>query len=590
MGPPPSPTARRTGTALLLAAALLPSPAAADEAAEAAKRFREAFSGTLAERLGPPGKVEKDATALLPQGIVVEPGPFDEAVRRLRAPVEERMALRERVMGETGAAPGSGADIGKAVRGMEAENADLAARIAAVEASYAEVYDAGYMESGEKQHRARKLAAILIPLYRSLALRNGAVAARAAEALARSRDPARVQGVLSALDDGSPALRAAAAGAAGRLGGGADASFLAPLRNRARDDAVPAVRAAALAALLRWNLALVKDDLVAALGDPAWEVRALAAAACARGKVLEATEALVAALGKEGGRLRRDLDEALRALHGVSFVGDAALWRRWLDENRPAVEERTAAAAASPDRDRPLGPPESWEAPAAAGREPDAPDGGGKPGNPTSSFYGIDTTSRRVLFVVDISKSMEDPSVARPPTATGGRDEYAAPKGNARIDVAKWQLHRAVAALPKDAVFNLVVFSESYKSWQDSMVEASPAAKAKAHAFVDGLKPNGVTNIADSLDEAFDQAGAGPLAVPAKGAKGGLAVDTVFLLSDGNPNRGRLSDLPALLEDAVARARARRIVLHAVGIGEVAGSEFLRSLAERTGGRYVGFR
>ncbi|MCK6479502.1 MAG: kinetochore protein SPC24, partial [Planctomycetes bacterium] len=129
MGPPPSPTARRTGTALLLAAALLPSPAAADEAAEAAKRFREAFSGTLAERLGPPGKVEKDATALLPQGIVVEPGPFDEAVRRLRAPVEERMALRERVMGETGAAPGSGADIGKAVRGMEAENADLRAQL-----------------------------------------------------------------------------------------------------------------------------------------------------------------------------------------------------------------------------------------------------------------------------------------------------------------------------------------------------------------------------------------------------------------------------------------------------------------------------
>ena len=586
--------ARALTATLLLAAALTgtASARAEDGAAEAAKRFRDAFlaGGSITERLGSPGKVEKDAVALLPGGMVIEAGPFDQAMKRLLDPVEARMALRERAMGEAGAAPAAVADIGKAVAGMEKENADFAARIAAVEASYAEVYDAGYMESGEKVHRARKLAAVLIPLYRSLALRNAAVAARAPGALARSKDPARQQWVISGFADGSPAVRAAAAGAAGLLGGGRDAALLAPLQKSLRDDAVPAVRAAALAALLRWNLALVKDDVVAALTDPAWEVRALAAAACARGKVLEATDALVRALEKEGGRLQKDIEAALRALHGVGFEGDAALWRRWLEENRASVEERTKAAAASPDRERPLGPPQSWEAPAAGGREGDGPAEDGKPRNPTSSFYGIDTTSRRVLFVVDISKSMEEPAVARPPTVTGGKDEFASPKGNSKIEVARWQLHRAVAALPKDAIFNIVVFSESYKSWQDAMVEASPAAKAKAHAFVEGLKPNGVTNIADSLDEAFDLAGAGPLAVPPKGAKGGLAVDTVFLLSDGNPNRGRFSDLPALLEDAVARARASRLVIHAVGIGEVAGSEFLKSLAARTGGRYVGFK
>ena len=279
------------------------------------------------------------------------------------------------------------------------------------------------------------------------------------------------------------------------------------------------------------------------------------------------------------------------ALHGVSFVGDAALWRRWLEENRAAVEERARAAAEAGASHRPIGPPGTWDFP-AAGPEAGAPSEADpeRKGNPTSSFYGIDTGSRRVLFVVDISKSMEDPAVARPPTASGPKDPFASPLGNARIDVARWQLHRAVAALPKDAAFNIVVFSESYKSWQDSMVEASPAVKARAHAFIDGLKPNGVTNIADSLDEAFDLAGAGPMAVPPKGAAQGLAVDTVFLLSDGNPNRGRVSDLPVLLEDVLARNRAARLVFHAVGIGEVAGSEFLASLARRTGGLYVGFR
>ena len=391
---------------------------------------------------------------------------------------------------------------------------------------------------------------------------------------------------MAATGDASPAVRAAAVAALGRL---ADPGDLETVRKVLRADRVARVRYEALAALGHWPRGDVADAVAGALGDEAWEVRSLAGAFCAAAGFADRAGPLVEALAKEKGRLRTDLDEDLHALFGVRFYGDAGMWRRWLADNADAVAAKSAAAAGA--RDRPLGPLDGWAGnPGGAGTKegvaPEAEEGR----NRTSSFYGIDTTSNRVLFVVDISRSMLDPSVARPPTATGGASRFASPEGGARIDVARWQLHRAVEALPEDAVFNLVVFSESYRSWKEGMTAASARNKAAAHAFIDALPPNGTTNIADSLDEAFDLAGAGPLAVPGAKDPPGLAVDTVFLLSDGNPNRGRLCDLGALLESVAARNLRARIVFHAVGIGEVAGSEFLRDLAGRTGGRYVGFK
>jgi len=179
-----------------------------------------------------------------------------------------------------------------------------------------------------------------------------------------------------------------------------------------------------------------------------------------------------------------------------------------------------------------------------------------------------------MIFVVDISRSMLDPSGAKPAAATGRKNPYKVPAGGSKLDIAKWQLHRAIHDLPKAAVFDIVVYSESYKVWAPELMQATPRNKKKAHAFVERLKGNGTTNIADSLDKAFALLGA----------------DTLYLLSDGDPNRGRIADLEALLADTTARNRIRRLVIHTVGIGEAEGSTFLKELARRTGGRYVGFR
>ncbi len=573
-----SPMGRPLRRALAFVVLLAAPVAAADDRAQA---VREAFKPL---RLPAAGKLEKDVTAALPAGIVIEAKPFHDLVARVGGPLEAALRAREVAVGAMKDTPTlAQADaLAAGWKVVDGEAEDLLARVAAVEARYAGVYNLEWDAAGEKERTTRKPTAVLVPLYRRLLEREADLAALVADALGGLRDAEGVAWLgRTVAADLSPSLRAAVADALGRVRG---PEGLAPLRKAATADPEPAVRLRALRALAGGTVAEVKDGAVAALADPAWEVRALAAAICAKGGILDAVGPLIAALGKESGRLRQDFDDALFALVGVRMDGDAAPWQRWWTENQASVAARARAREAEGVYAKPLGPVDDGP----AGGEEAAKEGKGT----TAAFYGIETKSKRIVFVIDISRSMEQPAQEKPPVVTGGsgKDPWASPRGDAKLAIAKWQLHRAVAALPADAWFDVIVYSESYRVWQPQMVEASAKGKAKAHEWVDAIVANGTTNVCDALDRAFELAGALPLPVKAKAPHPPLAADTVFLLSDGDPNRGRVTELGALGDDLVARARSARIVLHTIGIGEVAGSSFLASLAKRTGGRYVGFK
>lgn len=524
-------------------------------AAAPADEFKDAFKRL---RLPKASKLAKDIAPRLPAGIVIEPGPFDALVAKLLEPYAAQLDLREKVM--------PGLDARKATSAFKVltkENDDLVKSIMRVEDTYAQAYNRGYMESSEGARRDRKLAATLIPFYRRLMLRNARIAS-----LARPD--------AAALTAPDPALRAAAVEAAAGRG------ELEAVRKAAVSDRHPAVRSRALRSLLKFKIAAIEETVIAALQDPAWEVRALAATICVRARLVAATGALIAALEKEPGRLRKDLDDALFALTGVRMYGDVALWRKWYESNRETVERKAKELREQGAYDKPLGSLEGGDAEGEGADE-------AKRKGATSAFYGITTQSKRIVFIIDISRSMQDTAAAKPgPTSGRKKNPYEAPKGGTKLDIAKWQLHRAVHDLPKDAVFDILVYSESYKLWEPEMVDASARGKKKAHRFIDQLNGNGTTNIADSLDRAL--ALIGVTFGPGADRREDLAADTIYLLSDGNPNRGRLSDLDALLDEFVARNRLARLVVHTIGIGEAAGSTFLKELARRTGGRYVGFR
>jgi hypothetical protein len=501
----------------------------------AADDYKQAFKPL---RLPKPSKLEKELGPKLPKGIVIDAAPFDALVASLLEPHAARLDLRAKVIATL-----DDRKVAAAFKVLGKENAEIRKRIAGVEEAYAEHYNKGFDERSEGAKRTRKLASVLLPFYRTLLLRNAQVAGAARPGPAS----------LSAPD---PALRAAAVRVSENL---------AAVARAAREDKDADVRADALLALLRFKVRDIRATVTAALGDASWRVRALAVAICARARLVAAAGPLIEALAKEDGRLRKDIDDALYALTGARMYGDVDLWRKWWAANRERIAREAEKLEQSGAYDKVLGGLDADEL--EEGDESKRKGG-------TSAFYGIPTQSTRMVFVVDISRSMQDQSQARPSAPTGrGKDPYPAPMGASKLAIAKWQLHRAVEALPKKAVFAVVVYSESYAAWKDELAPATPRNKKKLHKFVDALKGNGTTNICDSLDRAL-----------------ALDADTIYLLSDGDPNRGRVSDLKALLEEFVARNVRGRVVVHTVGIGEAAGSTFLKELAKRTGGRYVGFK
>jgi len=581
---------RRGGTAILLWHVLLvllwaAGPCAlflhAEEEApswsEVQKKHRKAFKKlTLPKH----AKLVKEIEPRLPPAIVITAAPFDELIKRLLGRHAKQLKLREEALDGLARhpSPKAGKAVEKALKTLAKEDVDRRKRLLAMEMAYTEVYNRGYMESSEGARRTRKMAAVLVPFYRTLLARNRALEEQAVEALAAMTSGDAFTWLCAAARSASAApLRGAALAALGRVGG---EEARAVLVQAVAKDSAARLRSRALLALTAWPIKDMQGSIVTALQDAAWEVRALAVAMTVSARLIEAAEALIDALEKEDGRLRKDIDDALYALVGVRMYADVALWRRWLEENRSKLAEQARAVAESGAYDKPLGPVEGW--PSAEGEEDKEKRAG------TTAFYGITSYSKRIVFLIDISRSMQDDAQDNPPKLGDADQPYRKPFGASKMAIARWQLHRAVQHLPEDALFNIVVYSESYNLWETEMARARPRAKKAAHKFIKGLVANGTTNIGDSLDKALEMAGAGD--GPAEAFPGGLAADTLYLLSDGKPNRGRVNVLDALLEDFVRRNRRARLVVHTIGIGEESRSSFLEALAARTGGQYVGFR
>ena len=126
-------------------------------------------------------------------------------------------------------------------------------------------------------------------------------------------------------------------------------------------------------------------------------------------------------------------------------------------------------------------------------------------------------------------------------------------------------------------------------------MKSDPVSRAKSKAFVAGVEPEGTTNVMAALDEAFALAGASadgstmstpPTLASSSPAPSTLAIDTIFFLTDGRASVGRTTDPEAILGTVARLRREVPVVVHSIGIGEH-DPEFLRRLAESTGGRYV---
>ncbi len=238
----------------------------------------------------------------------------------------------------------------------------------------------------------------------------------------------------------------------------------------------------------------------------------------------QAIEVLITLLPDVNGEVRSDIIQHLTSISGQECGTDSKAWQKWWESDQksfkfPAIDEKTPSTSIT---------------------LPDTP-----------SYYGLSIQARRLVFVIDISGSME----------------------GLRLMAAKRELINAIDDLPSDATFSIVVFNTQALAWRQNLMPATPAAKQAAKSFIYVLRAGGHTAAYDALEAAFR-----------------FDTEAIYFLSDGEPNAGKIAAPAAIVEAVTQTNRTRRISIYTIGIapGQPGGplDQFVETLAEQNFGVY----
>jgi len=211
--------------------------------------------------------------------------------------------------------------------------------------------------------------------------------------------------------------------------------------------------------------------------------------------------------------------------------------------------------------------------------------GKGTPKTSASGFAGIPVEGTRVVFVLDLSGSMQAPM------DLGGGSRAM------RIDYAKRELLAAVNGLAEDAFFNLVTFNGNpeAETWSRKLVAASKRNRTRFAKYVDGLRPNGGTNLWGGIARGLE------IKSLVFGNHYETTVDEVFILSDGAPTVGEVIDPIEILRLVKEANRFNDVRINTVfisspipggmpqvppGADSLTPKELMRRMAKENGGRF----
>jgi uncharacterized protein YegL len=333
----------------------------------------------------------------------------------------------------------------------------------------------------------------------------------------------------------------------------------------------PRVRVAALEALETAAGSGWHGLVAMRVEDADWGVQVVAARVAGKRKVGKAIPGLIRALVKAPPRVAEEIGNALREITGQTIEPYADAWAKWWEAHRSEWGEDG----------RPLQPV------VAAPRKEDV------------HYYGIKIKSDKVLFIIDTSGSMKEEKRAPAPTVPPKGPTTKEPEkpkeppagkfSGPKIEIAKQELKRAIKALPKEALFDIISFNHTVQQWQPKMMQATDANKELAYAWVRDIPAVGSTYIDGALQMAFKMAGMGAY----DRAYPGVGVDTIFLLSDGAPTDNsypevKLMEPKEILDHVREWNSQKRVVIHCIGIDNVVqGITFMKDLARENGGTYV---
>ncbi len=350
------------------------------------------------------------------------------------------------------------------------------------------------------------------------------------------------------------------------------------------DDPEPAVRGQALETMTVLGADAVIPKACALLADPTRTVRTSAIAALTKIRHVTAVAPLVNRLQVEEGVLVPLIVEALSNLTGLELVEPVA-WKNWWEANKVTfvLPKAEAIAYMRSKREATTGKAK-WDY--------------DKTG--VADYHGIATPSRSILFVIDVSGSMEAEVVEKERFSDGNYPSFL------RIDIVKTELQRTIERLNTYVNFNIVAFATKVDPWKrGKLVPANVLNKSAAKDWAKGLYAIGGASKEDNASVGLTGSanldmgktntyGAIMTAMgidPTKGPQTGdkdykTEVDTIFFLSDGRPTVGEFVDPDDILREVKAANELRKITIHTIAIGEFQ-KDFMRRMAEENGGKFV---
>jgi hypothetical protein len=261
------------------------------------------------------------------------------------------------------------------------------------------------------------------------------------------------------------------------------------------------------------------------LGHRSWELRSLAYRYLTRCRAVSSIPLLIARYEREEGRLAAELDQAL-FVHAGARCWSRHEWETWWQKRQ---------------KDFVLPHPDSVKT-------------GGGSASRTAAYHDIPIVSSRLCFLVDRSGSM--------------KEKVGTDKKRTRLDEAKQQLAQVIAALPATTMANLIVYETDVEAVWEHVRKLTDAERADLLEKAAKIMIGGGTNIFDSLEVAFADD----------------KVDTIYLLTDGQPTSGRLTDPDEIVEEVRRWNRTRQVVIHCISVG--LDSDLLKRLAKMSGGTY----
>lgn len=357
------------------------------------------------------------------------------------------------------------------------------------------------------------------------------------EAIGEHGDPRAFDVLRKFMEEGSAEARRFAFRAIGRPGMRDHPRAVDLLRQELRHDLWES-HLLAIQAVVRSGNAGLLPEIHRLLAASHRRVRLAAAEALGELRRRASVKPLVDRLADEGNlNVRRAIGVSLFRLTGTNLYDDADLWKKW------------------------------WESEGARFQVPDVPPdlpredvAGTKAVMPT--FYGIPIDSESVVFVIDISGSMAAGDGALPMQPPAGDMKT-------RFDRAREELLAAVAALEDGNLVNVVLFEDMVRRWSRDMRALNPRIRRSLTEHLNRQEPQGATNLFDALEIALAMRGA----------------ESIVVLSDGEPNRGKYVSEPAILSKVRELNQKRGLVIHCVALGRH--STLLSRMAEEHHGKYV---